>query len=192
MIVRYFASEWCTNSLFQKEKIYRKGSFSLSSTVSSCTTKPPSSPFWVDNAVGKMLFAWFWFSGGELTGQVSQSGKPLCTGASLWAVPKLARGLRPLEPRHVNCVSFPQKCSLDISAEYLLIDWDSSPLPLRSAQSWRPLDVMRPAPAKGEYCISPYGIPCWYCRAKCYGWRILKQNNERRKEKERWENGIIQ
>ena len=29
MIVRYFASEWCTNSLFQKEKIYRKGSFSL-------------------------------------------------------------------------------------------------------------------------------------------------------------------
>ncbi|GAA6276841.1 hypothetical protein F170042I7_30270 [Blautia caecimuris] len=24
--------------------------------------------------------------------QVSQSGKPLCTGASLWAVPKLARG----------------------------------------------------------------------------------------------------
>ena len=27
--------------------------------------------------------------------QVSQSGKPLCTGASLWAVPKLARGLRP-------------------------------------------------------------------------------------------------
>ena len=34
--------------------------------------------------------------------QVSQSGKPLCTGASLWAVPKLARGLRPLEPRHAN------------------------------------------------------------------------------------------
>jgi hypothetical protein len=24
--------------------------------------------------------------------QVSQSGKPLCTGSSLWAVPKLARG----------------------------------------------------------------------------------------------------
>ena len=34
--------------------------------------------------------------------QVSQSGKPLCTGASLWAVPKLARGLCPLEPRHAN------------------------------------------------------------------------------------------
>ena len=34
--------------------------------------------------------------------QVSQSGKPLCTGASLWAVPKLARGLCPLEPWHAN------------------------------------------------------------------------------------------
>ena len=34
--------------------------------------------------------------------QVSQSGKPLCTGASLWDVPKLARGLCPLEPRHAN------------------------------------------------------------------------------------------
>ena len=28
----------------------------------------------------------------------SQSGKPLCTGISLWAVPKLARGRCPLEP----------------------------------------------------------------------------------------------
>jgi len=28
--------------------------------------------------------------------QVSQSGKPLCTGASLWAVPKLAMGRLPL------------------------------------------------------------------------------------------------
>ena len=28
--------------------------------------------------------------------QVSQSGKPLCTGASLWAVPKLAMGCLPI------------------------------------------------------------------------------------------------
>ena len=28
----------------------------------------------------------------QMTGQVSQSGKPPCTGSSLWAVPKLARG----------------------------------------------------------------------------------------------------
>lgn len=54
--------------------------------------------------------------------QVSQSGKPLCTGASLWAVPKLARGLRPLEPRHVNGVSIPAKCPPDIPTEHLLID----------------------------------------------------------------------
>ncbi len=38
------------NSLFQKEKIYRNGSFSLSSTVCPCTTKPLSSQFWLDNA----------------------------------------------------------------------------------------------------------------------------------------------
>ncbi|OAD89228.1 hypothetical protein HMPREF2738_00758 [Clostridiales bacterium KLE1615] len=43
------------NSLFQKEKIYRNGSFSISSTVCPCTTKPLSSPFRFDNAVGKML-----------------------------------------------------------------------------------------------------------------------------------------
>ena len=54
--------------------------------------------------------------------QVSQSGKPLCTGASLWAAPKLARGLFPLEPRHVNGVSIPAKCPPDIPTEHLLID----------------------------------------------------------------------
>ena len=90
------------NSLFQKEKIYRNGSFSISSTVCPCTTKPPSSPFRFDNAVGENI-AWLvllqWWGDDR---QVSQSGKPLCTGASLWAVPKLARGLRPLEPWHAN------------------------------------------------------------------------------------------
>ena len=70
----------------------------------------------------RMLLTWYWFSVGEMTGQVSQSGKPLCTGASLWAVPKLARGLRPLEPRHVNGVSIPAKCPPDIPTEHLLID----------------------------------------------------------------------
>ena len=69
MIVRYFASEWCMTSLFQKGKIYGMWSFSLSSTVSSCTTKPPSSRFRFDNAVGKMLLVWCWFSGGEMTGK---------------------------------------------------------------------------------------------------------------------------
>ena len=57
------------NSLFQKEKIYRNGSFSISSTVCPCTTKPLSSPFRFDNAVGEMLLGWYRFSGGEMTGK---------------------------------------------------------------------------------------------------------------------------
>ncbi len=105
-----------------EREIYGMWSFSLSSTASSCTTKPPSSRFRFDNAVGKMLLVWCWFSAGRDDRQVSQSGKPLCTGTSLWAVPKLARGLCPLEPRHVNGVSIPAKCPLDIPTEHLLID----------------------------------------------------------------------
>ena len=100
-------------SLFQKGKIYGMWRFSLSFTVSSCTTKPLSSQFWLNNAeenVAYLVLVQWW--GDDR--QVSQSGKPLCTGASLWAVPKLARGLRPLEPRHVNGVSIP--------TEHLLID----------------------------------------------------------------------
>ena len=69
MIVRFFASEWCMNSLFQKEKIYRNGSFSLSSTVCPCTTKPPSSPFWSDNVGWKIWLGGCRFSGGEMTGK---------------------------------------------------------------------------------------------------------------------------
>ena len=77
--------------------------------------------FWLDNAeenVAYLVLVQWW--GDDR--QVSQSGKPLCTGASLWAVPKLARGLRPLEPRHVNGVSIPAKCPPDIPTEHLLID----------------------------------------------------------------------
>ncbi len=101
MIVRYFASEWCMTSLFQKGKIYGMWRFSLSFIVSSCTTKPLSSQFWLDNAeenVAYLVLVQWW--GDDR--QVSQSGKPLCTGTSLWAVPKLARGLCPLEPWHAN------------------------------------------------------------------------------------------
>ena len=108
-------------SLFQKGKIYGMWRFSLSFTVSSCTTKPLSSQFWLDNTeenVAYLVLVQWW--GDDR--QVSQSGKPLCTGASLWAVPKLARGLRPLEPRHVNCLSIPAKCPPDIPTEHLLID----------------------------------------------------------------------
>ena len=50
--------------------------------------------------------------------QVSQSGKPLCTGASLWAVPKLAMGVCPLEPRHANG----DNSVLEISTGYFFSD----------------------------------------------------------------------
>ena len=69
MIVRYFASEWCMTSLFQKGKIYERWSFSLSSAVSSCTTNPPSSPFGFDNVGWKILPGGCRFSGGEMTGK---------------------------------------------------------------------------------------------------------------------------
>lgn len=63
----------------------------------------------------------------KMTGKFRKVASHYCTGASLWAVPKLARRLCPLEPWHVNCVSFSTKCSLDISSEYILIDWDAVP-----------------------------------------------------------------
>ena len=105
------------NSLFQKEKIYRNGSFSLSSTVCPCTTKPLSSQFWLNNAeenVAYLVLVQWW--GDDR--QVSQSGKPLCTGASLWAVPKLAMGVCPLEPRHANG----DNSVLEISTGYFFSD----------------------------------------------------------------------
>ena len=65
--------------------------------------------------------------------QVSQSGKPLCIGASLWAVPKLAMGRLPLGTPHVNGVSNPAKCPPDIPSEDFLIDQDAVPhLPKRN------------------------------------------------------------
>ena len=69
MIVRYFASEWCMTSLFQKGKIYERWSFSFSSAVGSCTTNPPSSPFGFDNVGWKILPGGCRFSGGEMTGK---------------------------------------------------------------------------------------------------------------------------
>ena len=107
-------------SLFQKGKIYGMWRFSLSFTVSSCTTKPLSSQFWLDNAeenVAYLVLVQWW--GDDR--QVSQSGKPLCTGASLWAAPKLLRAL-PWGTPAVNGVSIPAKCPMDIPTEHLLID----------------------------------------------------------------------
>ena len=55
-------------SLFQKGKIYGMWRFSLSFTVSSCTTKPLSSQFWLDNAeenVAYLVLVQWW----EMTGK---------------------------------------------------------------------------------------------------------------------------
>ena len=49
-------------SLWEVEPFY-------SSTICSCTTKPPSSLFRFDNAEGEMLLDWCWFSSGEMTGK---------------------------------------------------------------------------------------------------------------------------
>ncbi len=97
MIVRYFASEWCMTSLFQKGKIYERWSFSFSSTVGPAPQNHRH--LHLDLITQGENVAWLvsiqWWGDDR---QVSQSGKPLCTGASLWAVPKLARGLCPWNP----------------------------------------------------------------------------------------------
>ena len=98
MIVRYFASEWCMTSLFQKGKICGKWSFSLSSTVSSCTTKPPSSPFWFDNAEGKMLLGGCRFSGGEMTGKFRKVASHSAPEPAFWLFLNLPGGSAPWNP----------------------------------------------------------------------------------------------
>ena len=121
-IVRYFAPEWCVKSLFQKAGILCKGE------QSGCPPQSFPTPqnhhhqplFILEDAAGRIIEEVFAVAADDR--QVSQSGKPLCTGASLWAVPKLAMGICPLEPRHVNSVSNPAKCSPDIPSEDLLID----------------------------------------------------------------------
>ena len=101
-IVRYFAPEWCVKSLFQKAGILCKGEYSGFPPQSFPTPQnhhhQPLSI--LEDAAGRNIEEVFAVAADDR--QVSQSGKPLCTGASLWAVPKLARGLRPLEPRHAN------------------------------------------------------------------------------------------
>ena len=122
MIVRYFASEWRVKSLLRKYGKLYKGEYS------SFPTQPSHTPqnhrhqplFILEDAAGDMAIRFLQWAADDR--QVSQSGKPLCTGASLGAVPKLARGLCPLEPWHVNGVSNPAKCPPDIPSENLLID----------------------------------------------------------------------
>ena len=125
MIVRYFASEWRVKSLLRKYGKLYKGEYS------SFPTQPSHTPqnhrhqplFILEDAAGDMAIRFLQWAADDR--QVSQSGKPLCTGASLWAVPNPAMRASALEPRHVNKVSNPAKMSIGHSFEDLLIDQDA-------------------------------------------------------------------
>jgi hypothetical protein len=85
--------------------------------------------------------------------QVSQSGKPLCTGSSLWAVPKLARGRCPLGTPARQWREIALEMSPGHSKDNLT-DWlglrpaptkrDFVSAPLRSVLNRHPLDVQHP------------------------------------------------
>ena len=117
-IVRYFAPEWCVKSLFQKAGILCKGEYSGFPPQSFPTPQnhhhQPLSI--LEDAAGRNIEEVFAVAADDR--QVSQSGKPLCTGASLWAVPKLAMGVCPLEPRHANG----DNSVLEISTGYFFSD----------------------------------------------------------------------
>ena len=117
-IVRYFAPEWCVKSLFQKAGILCKGEQSGFPPQSFPTPQNHHHQplFILEDAAGRIIEEVFAVAADDR--QVSQSGKPLCTGASLWAVPKLAMGVCPLEPRHANG----DNSVLEISTGYFFSD----------------------------------------------------------------------
>ena len=95
-IVRYFAPERCVKSLFQKAGILCKGEYSGFPPQSFPTPQNHYHQplFILEDAAGRIIEEVFAVAADDR--QVSQSGKPLCTGASLWAVPKLAMGCLPI------------------------------------------------------------------------------------------------
>ena len=117
-IVRYFAPEWCVKSLFQKAVILCKGEYSGFPPQSFPTPQNHYHQplFILEDAAGRIIEEVFAVAADDR--QVSQSGKPLCIGASLWAVPKLAMGVCPLEPRHANG----DNSVLEISTGYFFSD----------------------------------------------------------------------
>ena len=85
----------CEKPVPESWNTLQRGVIRISSTVFPHTTKPPSSAaFILEDAAGRIIEEVFAVAADDR--QVSQSGKPLCTGASLWAVPKLAMGRLPL------------------------------------------------------------------------------------------------
>ena len=83
-------------SLFQKAGILCKGEQSGFPPQSFPTPQNHHHQplFILEDAAGRIIEEVFAVAADDR--QVSQSGKPLCTGASLWAVPKLAMGCLPI------------------------------------------------------------------------------------------------
>ena len=84
-------------SLFQKGKIYGMWRFSLSFIVSSCTTKPLSSQFWLDNAeenVAYLVLVQWWEMTGKFRKVASQSATEQAFGLFL----NLPEGSAPWNP----------------------------------------------------------------------------------------------
>lgn len=85
----------CEKPVPESWNTLQRGVIRISATVFPHTTKPPSSAaFILEDAAGRIIEEVLAVAADDR--QVLQSGKPLCTGASLWAVSKLAMGRLPL------------------------------------------------------------------------------------------------
>lgn len=83
---------------FQKWKICGKGSFSISSTVCSCITKPLSSRLEFDNVVGKLLLGWSCLGGGEMTGKFRKEASHYAPEPAFGLFLNLPEGSAPWNP----------------------------------------------------------------------------------------------
>ena len=132
------------NSLFQKEKIYRNGSFSISSTVCPCTTKPPSSPFGSDNVGWKIWLGGCRFSGEEMTGKFR----------------KVASHYAP-EPAFGLFLNLPEGSAPGTPAR----QWRNYSCEMSTGHSYGTLTPLaRVLPCTHQRGVAPYGIPVNFSR----------------------------
>lgn len=110
------------NSLFQKEKIYGRGVFLFLPQSVPASQDHCHLYLGVDNTVEIKLLRWCRFSGVEMTGKFRKVASHYAPEPAFGLFLNLPEGVCPLEPWHVNGVSNPAKCPLDIPSEDLLID----------------------------------------------------------------------
>ena len=84
-------------SLFQKGKIYGMWRFSLSFIVSSCTTKPLSSQFWLDNAEENVAYLVL-VQCGEMTGKFRKVASHSAPEPAFGLLLNLPEGSSPWNP----------------------------------------------------------------------------------------------